>query len=114
MPNKRRSVIVDLLANMDKPLSTRAIAERLKLKMDLACTRVRQLEDGGRIRRVGTATRVRDIRWEPVDPTVGKRPRVEVSYRAAENIDAMRAALLERMQRGLPADWVCEPVEVPA
>lgn len=114
MPNKRRSAIVDLLANIDKPLSTRAIAEHLRIRMDLTCTRVRQLEENGRIRRVGTATRVRDIRWEPVDPTVGKRPREQISYRAAENIEAMRTALVERLQRGLPADWVCEPDEVMA
>ncbi len=104
----RRSAIVDYLANADRPIATSAIAEHLGIEKTLACTRVRQLESNGRIRRVGTATRMRDVRWVPADPTVGARPREQISFRAAENIDSMRAAMKDRLERGLAADWIEE------
>ncbi|WP_430230557.1 hypothetical protein [Paraburkholderia tropica] len=109
---QRRSAIVDYLANMDRPVATSAIATALSIDQGLACTRVRQLEGAGRIKRVGTATRVRDIRWVPADPTVGKRPREQISFRAAENIEAMRATMKDRLARGVAASWVEEQDEV--
>ncbi|MBB2999683.1 hypothetical protein FHX57_002014 [Paraburkholderia tropica] len=109
---ERRSAIVDYLANMDRPIATDAIAKALSINPVLACTRVRQLESKGRIRRVGTATRMRDVRWVPADPTVGARPPEQISFRAAENIEAMRTAAASRLARGLPADWTEEPDEV--
>ncbi|MBN3853797.1 hypothetical protein G3N59_10435 [Paraburkholderia sp. Ac-20340] len=105
---QRRSVIVDCVTRAIRPISTAAIAEQLGIELELACTRVRQLEDGGRLRRVGTATRVRDIRWMPAVAAIVQRPSEEISYRAAENIEAMRAALLLRIERGQRADWNSE------
>ncbi|CAM2155522.1 hypothetical protein PT2222_330100 [Paraburkholderia tropica] len=112
MRRQRRSAIVDYLANMARPIATSAIAQALAIDPELACTRVRQLEDSGRIKRVGTATRVRDIRWVPAEPAVGKRPREQISFRAAENIEAMRSAMKDRLSRGDAADWATEQSEV--
>lgn len=115
MANNRRSAIVDLLAAKGKPLSTKAIADALGVDLAVMGTRCRQLQESGRLRPVGTATRTRDVRWMPADPDViGKRPKVAISFRAAENIEAMRAAALERMIEGKPANWMQEPVEVTA
>jgi hypothetical protein len=111
MANNRRSVIVDLLAAKGKPLSTKAIADALGLDIGLIGTRCRQLEQTGKLTPVGTATRTRDVRWKPTDPDViARRPKVAVSYRAAENIDAMRAAALARLLDRKPADWMQESV----
>lgn len=115
MANNRRSAIVDLLASKGKPMSTKAIAEALGVDAGVMGTRVRQLEESGKLAPVGTATRTRDVRWIPADPDViGRRPKIAISYRAAENIEAMRAAALERMLEGKPANWVQEPDEVTA
>jgi len=115
MANSRRSVIVDLLAAKGKPLSTKAIADALGLDIGLIGTRCRQLEQTGKLTPVGTATRTRDVRWKPTDPDViARRPKVAVSYRAAENIDAMRAAARARLLDGKPANWMQEPDEVTA
>jgi hypothetical protein len=55
------------------------------------------------------------VRWIPADPDViGRRPKIAISYGAAENIEAMRAAALQRMLEGKPANWVQEPDEVTA
>lgn len=105
---QRRSAIVDYLTRASKPLSTVAIAEHLGIELELACTRVRQLEEGGRLQRVGTATRVRDIRWLPAVAEIVERTGEQISYRGAENIEAMRAVLQSRIARGLRADWNSE------
>lgn len=113
MANNRRSAIVDLLASKGKPMSTKAIADALGVDAGVMGTRVRQLEESGRLRAVGTATRTRDVRWVPADPdVVGRRPKIAISYRAAENIEAMRAACVARMKAGRPANWMQEPSEV--
>ena len=115
MANNRRSAIVDLLASKGKPLSTKASADALGVDLCIMGTRCRQLEESGRLRPVGTAARTRDVRWVPADPDViGKRPKVAVSFSAAENIEAMRAAALERMLAGKPANWTLEAEEVMA
>jgi predicted ArsR family transcriptional regulator len=110
-----RSAIVDLLVAKGKPMATKAIANALGVDAGIMGAHVRQLEEAGQLQAVGTATRTRDVRWIPTDPNVvGRRPKVAISYRAAENIEAMRAAAVQRMQAGLPANWMQEPDEVTA
>jgi hypothetical protein len=101
-----KSPIVDLLANAQRPMTTIDIATALGQAMENMGPRLRDLEAKGKVSRVGTAKRLRDVRWKVAEPGVKKRG--PISYRAVENIDAMRAAARDRMLSGKPASWMQE------
>lgn len=96
-------MVVDLLARVGKPVPTGAIAQQLGVDLGVMCTRVRQLEESGRIKAVGTATRTRDVRWTLVDPADMRSPRRAISYGGQQNLEAMQRVCRQRLMAGSAA-----------
>lgn len=99
-PQFRRSVIVDALARSPRPLATSSLAVMLEVDLGVMCTRVRQLEESGRIKPVGTATRTRDVRWAIANPEDARRVTRRVKFNAQEVLDAMREVCRQRLVSG--------------
>lgn len=110
MAREYKSPIVDLLTQSAKPMTSGDIATALGQNLKNMGPRLRDLEANGKVSRIGKATRLRDVRWRLADPDAPER--VPVSYRAAETIEAMRAAARARLLEGKPASWTQEPDEV--
>jgi predicted transcriptional regulator len=105
MKGRPKSEIVDYLAEQGKPVATKNIAEALGINPTTACTRVKQLEQSGLIKRVNQCLKTRDVRWVPDDSA---KPQIVISYRGIENLEAMQAVMRSRLLAGLHAEHVEE------